>query len=287
MSMPGASIQKLISDDTRLPAQPSALPVLLQALADEEIEYGELATVIGQFPSIVARLLSLANSAWSAPRMPITTLEWACTHLGLVLIRSVSISLAVSAPFNLMRCPGFDPRRFWYSAFLVADGAEWLAIHWENAATLEPRTLHTAGLLHNLGLLWLAENLSDDLMRAFELAAADEALSVNEALRQTCGTDVGTVSGCLARAWELPGILVSAMEHHGNSDYMEEGWEAAAFLGAAADMMSAVRHGQDCPAEAPLLDRLDISLSDRQDVFVKMQDSSDATSDLAGALCRI
>ncbi len=110
--MSNAAIAELISEESNLRAPPSALPYLLEKLAQQEIEYDDLAETIERFPSIVARLISVANSAWSSPRSPITSLRRACTHLGLALTRSIAISLAVSAPFSLNRCLNFDLARF-------------------------------------------------------------------------------------------------------------------------------------------------------------------------------
>jgi HD-like signal output (HDOD) protein len=284
--MNSASIQELITQHTQLRAPPSVLPVLLEALADEEIEYDELGEAIEQFPSIAARLLSVANSAWSAPRVEITSVDRACAHLGLTLTRNISIALAVSMPFDLMRCPLFDPGRYWCSAFLVADGAERLARRCESATRIEPRTLHTAGLLHNLGLLWLADRLPQDLMRVFELVSADDTLTVNEALHRVCATDIGEVGGCLARAWSLPGILATAIAHYCAIDYAGEDWAAPAMIGNAAGMASALQDGLDCPAEAPPLDRLGISLIDRQEIFEKMRSELDRIRELANSLSR-
>ena len=69
---------EMISQDTRLPTQPLALPYLLQALSDNDIDYHVLAGIIERFPSIAARLIFLANSAWSAPKTPIASIEPAC-----------------------------------------------------------------------------------------------------------------------------------------------------------------------------------------------------------------
>ncbi len=157
----------------------------------------------------------------------------------------------------------------------------------DNVTVLEPKTLHTAGLLHNLGLLWLADHMPDDLTRALAAATADEALSVNDALRRTIGTDIGEVGGNLAQIWELPSTLVSAMQHHDDSEYRGDDWETVAIIGSAVRMSSALQHGRDCTAEAPLLDRLAISPSDHQNVFEKMRDASERTRDLARLLCRL
>lgn len=275
----------MISQDTRLPEQPSALPYLLQALSDNDIDYHELAAVMERFPSIAARLIFLANSAWSAPRTPIASLEPACIKLGLRLVRPVSISLAVSGPFNPLRCPIFDPQRFWCSAFLVADGAAWLSSCTQSVTNLDPKTVHTAGLLHSLGLLWLAENMPQETACALEAATADDTASVNMILRQMANTDIREVGGCLGRAWKLPYVLIVAMEHHGNPGYDGVEWQTAALVRSAVGMVAALHRGVECPPEEGGLGSLDIAWTDQEDVFAKLAGKLEDTVKLAQSLC--
>ncbi len=276
--------EELISQDTRLPAQPSALPLLLQAVSDNDIDHRKLALVIERCPSIAARLISLANSAWSAPRTPVTSLDRACTQLGLRLVRSVSISLAVSAPFNPMRCPSFDPQRFWSSAFLVADGAAWLSACAQNVTGLDPKSVQTAGLLHNLSLLWLADNKPQESAQALDAASADDTVCVNEAFRQMAQTNVYEVGGHLGRAWALPEVLVAAMEHHDDPGYGGVGWETAALVGSAAAMVAALHRGVECLPEEEGSDNLQINRTDREQVFKRMADKFEQTRELVQTL---
>ena len=150
-----------LSSDDQLPTLGGQMSNLLEVVSDEDVEYRDLVDAIEQCPSIAARLMFLANSAWAAPAVPITSLEGACGHLGLRLVRSVSIGLAVASPFDPTRCPAFDAARFWSSALSVADGCVWLSEIARDSQGLERQTLYTAGLLHSLGLLWLAEKHPD------------------------------------------------------------------------------------------------------------------------------
>ena len=183
---PALSVQ--ISDATQLPTQPSALPFLLRALTDPSTDTRKIAGTIERFPSIAARVVSLVNSAWSAPIEPITSIERACTHLGSRLVRTVSMSLAVMAPFDTTRCPGFDSESYWCNTFLVADSAAQLIACAETDRDLSPDTVRAAGLFHNLGLLWLADNMPEQTARAIAVAERD-GVDLNELLRDYCKTD--------------------------------------------------------------------------------------------------
>lgn len=134
----------------RVPVLPRGTARLLGVLADEDIDFQELVAEIELFPPIAARLLSVANSAWSAPVSPVTSLVMACSRLGLNVVRTVAMALAVAEPFNPAVCPLFEPQRYWSSALLTAEAADLVA----RAATFDdPQTARTAGLLRNSTLL--------------------------------------------------------------------------------------------------------------------------------------
>lgn len=278
-----SGINEQISEATQLPTQPSALPYLLQALGDTDVDVGELAKIVERFPSISVRLVSLVNSAWSAPVEPITSIERACAHLGLRLVRTVSISLAVMAPFDPTRCPEFESETYWCNTFLVADSAAQLTACARIDENLSPETARAAGLFHNLGLLWLADNMPQATARAMAVAQSEGA-DLNNALRDCCRTDACQVGGLLGRAWGLPDDLVAAMEHRSNPEYDGIGWQVAALVRTAAEIVDAVTRGDQEAAIDDNLGRLAIDAKDRNDILADVAAKLDVTLELTRTL---
>lgn len=272
-----------ISDKAQLPVQSSALPELLQVMADPDIDARQLARIIERFPSIAVRLIALVNSAWYAPIEPISSVERACTHLGFNLVRTVSMSLAVMAPFNPSRCADFESETYWCTTFLVADSAARLTACVKNGQELSADTARAAGLFHNLGLLWLAETMP--LETAMAMAAAQsEGIGLNDALRDYCRTDVCEVGGLLGRAWGLPDELVAAMAHRKNPEYQGNGWEVAALVQTATEIVDAVICGDREPVMDGRLERLAIDRSDRDSVLASVVAKLDETLDMTRTL---
>lgn len=280
MEMEESNPCSLISDATQLTVLPAAVPELLSSLSDEDISFHELATTIGKFPSIAARLIFLANSAWAAPVTEITTLEMACAKLGLTLVKSVSISLAIAAPFDPAKCPAFKSERFWATALLVADAASWLAPHAREFEGGDTGTVHTAALLHNLGLLWMADQIPETLYNALEAANSEPGRALDKLLREDCGADHAEVGGCLARAWELPSVIESAMKNHLNFSYSGEHWQVAQLTGYSVTMMHCLEHEID-PLPGDLrLERLGIHAEQRDAVFERMQQRHEQVNEM-------
>lgn len=225
-----------------LPVLSPGLPYLLSALGDDEIDLDALVEAVRCFPSITGRLVALANSAWVSPKRAIVSLPDACSMLGLRMVRCVSFALAVSRPFDPSRCPGFDLARYWGSALLTAEGAALLAQQL-NDQNLPVDTAHTAGLLHNLGLMWLADSWPTPTSTALQ-AAASETCQLADALLDITGNDYCAAGGTLGEAWHLPESLTIAIRHHRHADYRGPHWQSAAVCGVAARMASRLWRGE-------------------------------------------
>ncbi len=167
-------------------------------------------------------------------------------QLGLSMVRSVSISLCIISPFNsLNKCPAFDIEYFWSCALLTTEGTTMLASSTTDTSALNTSTFHTAGLLHNLGMLWLAGNWPEETSLALELATTDDSISTIEAFRSVIRTDYCQAGGILSRSWKLLEVLISAMEQHCHCVYSESTCQNTVLIGYAVDMVSALFRGQE------------------------------------------
>lgn len=194
-------------DKSRLPVLQPSVGYLLDVLSNDRLDFDAMVIELEKFPSIVLRLLGLANSAWSSPAQPIVALDVACGRLGMNVVRSVSIALAVSQPFNHAACLTFDPKRFWLDAMLTGEVAFELAL----LEKVEmPQVARTGGILRGLGVLWLADS-EPELMNQI-LGEARECDGCLSGLTQTrFGLSYLNVGLELARYWELPKCLVDSV----------------------------------------------------------------------------
>lgn len=265
-----------------VPVLPVGLDRLLQVFEVDSISQAKLVAIISDFPSIAARLVFLANSAWASPRVPVENLETACIRLGLSMVRSVSISLCIASSFEAVnRCPAFDVEYFWCSSLMTAEAASLLASAAIGASTLNISTLHTAGLLHNLGLLWLAGNWPEQTSRALKLASEDDSLSTLQALRCVIDTDYCEVGGMLGRSWKLPEVLTSAMEQHCCDVYPGSAYPGTVLVGYAARLVSALQSGIETRPPFPEKTMVNFDPARLDEIYRKLRDKLNETKELA------
>ena len=274
------------SRQPRLPTLPIGIQQLLKVLADDKLTYPQLAEVIKNHPNIVARLIALANSAWAAAVVPITNLETACARLGLVVVRSTSIALAIASPFNPSRCPGFNIERFWSTGILVSEGAGLLAtkVNPDLLPDDGKGTAQTAGILHHFGLLWFADQMPEETQKAFNFVAKDPEISISQALRKQTYVDYTVIGGWIAREWGLPELLATTIEQHLNAEYEQEFWEMILLVASAARMSAALHHGDEEVPENYRLESLGISRTVQEKTYQQLSNKYQGCQEMARAL---
>lgn len=200
-------LQQEIEQDSNLPVIPPNISQLLKVLTNNEIRYSQLSSELEKFPSIAIKIVATANSAWASPTTPITTLRDSCSRIGVPLVRSIAIALSVSQIFNPTRCSSFDPKVFWVSALLTAESAYLCA---KTTPDICPDTARLAGLIHNMGLLWLADKKPIETSSAISTCQSEHT-SLTQTLSEKYELDIYTVGGYLSTAMELPEIITSTI----------------------------------------------------------------------------
>ncbi|MEM6485415.1 MAG: HDOD domain-containing protein [Pseudomonadota bacterium] len=203
-----ASIRRL----RNLPPLPRTSQALLQMLSDPDLDMLTLAETIEQTPSLAARILGVANSAFFAHAAAVRDVPDAIIRvLGLHLVRDLSISFALSQPFELRDCGRFDTKRYWISAMESAVLAQLLASRTPAHEGPTPAEAYLSGLIHNLGLLALIHIAPQAMNQVFARIQSEPDLNLIQEERRAVGLDHSAAGAALASAWQLPPLLAVAM----------------------------------------------------------------------------
>jgi HD-like signal output (HDOD) protein len=210
-----------ISTIKNLPDLPAAHMKIIEAVNDPDISINNLTTAISVSPVLVGRLLGLANSAYFGCAGNIRDLRIAIIRvLGLDLVKSLIMGVVLNLPLDTRQCSQFNSEKFWMDALLTATLSQQFSLLIHDEA-LSPSTLHTAGLLLNIGLI-AAVYLLPEEANLILLNSQKNSTSVSREMTCLIGKNQYELGGLLLAHWHLPSIYVTAIKEFKNSGYSGE-----------------------------------------------------------------
>lgn len=204
------SIDVLIRKVDQLPSIPAVIKRLVDLTADPESAIADILELIEKDQALTAGILKLSNSSYYGLSQQVSSIKEAVVMLGFTTVSNMCITLGPSLYFRRdVWIYGQTGSDLWRHAIGTAICCEQLARrHCEELVELA----YTAGLLHDIGKLVLAEYHEDDLKRVKELEKNGKSLARAE--HEILGTSHAAVGGKLARRWKFPAQLVKAIKYH-------------------------------------------------------------------------
>ena len=186
----------------RPPTLPAAAMEVMQLTSRPDARFGDVVKVLDRDPVLAARILSIAQSAMYATRVPVLSLQQAAVRLGLGTLRDLVLEAALHT--KVFRVPGYDELMARLYRHSTATAHVTRALCKRAGVKFEYGFL--AGLLHDLGiaaaLLVVAERREWRAVRLHVLAAALDAVHAE-------------ASGKLASRWGLPAAIQEVIARHG------------------------------------------------------------------------
>lgn len=204
-----ALVDALIEELERLPAQPSIAMRVVWIADDPHSSAKDLAAAIAADPSLTARLLKLANSAYYGLSGRVANVGFAVTVIGFPTVRAMAAATA-SGLFDTGTGPSAPPG-FWEHAVSVATACSMLS----DRMGIRAADAFSLGLLHDLGSALLFRSDADRFAAVVARAKAERIpLSVLE--RECFGIGHDEAAARVFAAWRFPDDFVVAIDsHHG------------------------------------------------------------------------
>lgn len=264
-----------------LPQLPAAVHQLFEALSDDDIDRHRLASAIDQCPSLSAKLVGLANSAYFSQASRINGVSDAIFVIGFRTVRSLATATALQSPFSNNQCTSFHPGRLWLHAVLTAHVARALAKQASLTLSVNPDEAYLAGLLHGIGLLALAHLFPEDLNQILEQGNPQPG-ALAAKIYQKFGATHHTVGAALLKRWQLPELFSRTTEHYADPDYQGPCWMACRLIAIAHGWSDRVIHQNATSAfDSQGLNLLGISPEDSEAVAVSCLEQLECFSELA------
>jgi HD-like signal output (HDOD) protein len=260
-----------------LPPFSPILNRLLATLADEDVAFSKVATLIEKDTVLAGNVLRVVNSALYGCRGTINSVGHAIAIMGITKLRNTALGFSVARMWRNVRCArGWSMANFNLHSIGTAILSDMLAqradVHYAEGAFV-------CGLFHDLGKLLMAVSMPveyDSVLRREMITGTDlEAFE-----REVLGITHADLSALALERWNLPRpIQLGVAFHHDPASAPPDAWDdyglcLAQVVGAADEVVNAlgisvVRAGEELPAapESSLVTAL--GLGDRFDVIVR------------------
>jgi HD-like signal output (HDOD) protein len=219
--LPGAQVQKLISQMRKLPSPPNLYFQIVAELQSPDSSLDKVSALISQDVVLSAKILQVVNSAVFGLQMQVVKPVDAVLYLGMETTKSVVLLAHTFSYFDKVKTAEFSVDRLWRHSVTTGKFAEQIARS-EGASVEVTGQSFTAGMLHDIGKLLLAANLPAEFKEMLNRAKADQ-LTFDQAERASLGVAHGELGACLLGIWGLPTAIVEAVAlHHCPSQFLSK-----------------------------------------------------------------
>lgn len=211
-SMKSETLRKLVTRCVVLPSVPQLYSEMVEALQDPETDIDTIGTIIARDGAMTAKILKLVNSAFFGLGHKIADPNEAVAYLGTDTIKSLALCANAFSELEQSTLRGFSVEPLWEHCLVAARAAKMVAV-FEGGDRKLADEAYAAGLLHDLGKLIFAANLTSEYQEILDLAR-EKGISLAAAEREKLGADHADIGGFLLGLWGLPVPVVEAIALH-------------------------------------------------------------------------
>ena len=209
-----ATLRQAIDQLGALPPIPRIAQQILALRITSDADERALLDLIEQDPTILAKIIGLANSPLYGTSRKIMSLHDAVAILGQRRVKMVALSFAMMSSMFRKTAGNLDIHGLWQHSLSVAMAMDALARQMPPALRPEDDALYLAGLLHDIGFLVL-DHLDPELSDRFHARLAHDPAQPIEAVEaEMLETSHGELGAELARHWALPEPAATVLRHH-------------------------------------------------------------------------
>lgn len=199
-------LSDLLAREAALPSIPKVVVLLVSETSRPEPDLRHISQLLATDPALTMRTLQMANSSLLSMTGKIHSVSEALAVLGLSHLRSLSAAATRGSAVRVI--PGINLQQFWRYSLNVAK----LSRSFAGKVKQNSATAFTAGLVHAIGEL-VMHGLMPEQMAAIGESAGPFDLRRSKIETRTLGYTFADVTAGLARQWQLPAILVDALQH--------------------------------------------------------------------------
>jgi HD-like signal output (HDOD) protein len=269
-----AKIRKDLDSDTlTVPLLPDVARQVISLIDDPDSDASQLAKLIQSDQALAGHVMRVANSAAYSPTASLVSLQQAIARLGMGMIGDICLSISTGT--KLFKAPGYELyiQQLWRHAVLTALWSKEIS----RSVRRNVESAFICGLLHSIGQPVSLQLCLDQAKRIDHCIESDEVFTIVDQLQHR-------VAMALLNRWQLPAIIIEAIEYCNNYQQAPNYRDLAATVTAAAFIASHHDQGdQDEETMAQCSALADINLY--RDEIASLLDKRDQITAALESLC--
>ncbi len=206
-------IQSILMDVSGIPSVPILYNKIKEKMQETDVTIQDIAALIETDVGLSSKILQIVNSSDMGLAHRVTNVAQAASVLGLDNIRNLVLMAEVFQPADEVVMPdNFDIDSLWNHSLKVAKYARTIAENETSDAKIHEDSF-TAGLLHDIGQIILANRRPEEFGRAIR-ESIDEEVPLIEKELDIIGATHAEIGGLLLELWRLPDPIVEAITFH-------------------------------------------------------------------------
>lgn len=210
--LPNQTVQQLIAQMKKLPSPPNLYFKIVSELQSPDSSVESVGGLVAQDPVLSAKLLQVVNSAVFGLQLQVASAAEAVMYLGMETTKALVLLAHTFSYFDKIRTAEFSVEKLWRHSVATGKFAEQIARKQACDAEMVGQAF-TAGMLHDIGKLLLAANMTDSFKEALVMARKEQ-IHLWDAESKVFGATHGELGACLLGIWGLPMPIVEAVALH-------------------------------------------------------------------------
>ena len=214
-----SSAKKLIKSFHKMKTLPHVVTKLSLLIHDENATMKDFEDVIKMDPTLVVRLLQLANSPYYGLMQKVDSISRAVAFIGMKNLYNLAVTDALKNIFSAKatRSDVYSREQLWMHCAAVSICAKALA---ERVFGINGDDAYLCGILHDFGLIVEEQVVEEDFLAACD--AREENDTLVDVERRYLNTDHCEIGFLLTQEWNMPLPLQEAIrDHHTLLDEVE------------------------------------------------------------------
>jgi putative nucleotidyltransferase with HDIG domain len=259
-------MKQLFAKMRKLPSVPTIYFRLLQKLQSPETAIDDIGAIVAEDFVMTAKVLQMVNSPFFGLGRTITSPAEAVSYLGIERTKTLVLLAQAFSACDKDKSSAFSIDKLWQHCLATGNFARAIARQ-QSAETKVAEASFTAGLLHDVGKLMFAANLTPEYNEVIRLAK-EKKITLAEAEWETFGTTHAELGACVLGVWGLPSDIVEALAFHHRPD-LHPGKSFCPLT--AVHVANGLEHELKPDPEMPVQSGIDLNYLARLEVFRQLE----------------